>query len=150
LHAIQFSKLHAFAISVVKRVVVGRANVRIEIVTTKLPETLLGNKSVSNATADDREVNTIQTTTDFKPFLRRNELRFATSNDSCSEGTPIPPLLEAIARARDWYDMVVAGEVGTVGEIAHHRNHPIRKTSCQSDLARASATRIYGMARTTG
>ena len=85
------------------------------------------------------------------PFSEEKNFVLLRQTTLVPEGTPIPPLLEAIARAREWYDMVVAGEVGTVGEIAHHQgNHPVRETSCQSDLARASAKRTYGMARTTG
>ena len=35
-----------------------------------------------------------------------------------SEGKPIPSLVKALARGRDWYERVVAGEVGSVGELA--------------------------------
>jgi site-specific DNA recombinase len=41
-----------------------------------------------------------------------------TPKSSCSERIPIPCLVKAVARARDWYERFVAGEVGTVGELA--------------------------------
>jgi site-specific DNA recombinase len=37
---------------------------------------------------------------------------------SCFEGSPVPSLVKAIARARDWYERIVSGEVGTVRQLA--------------------------------
>jgi hypothetical protein len=39
-------------------------------------------------------------------------------NGSCPEGAPVPSFAKAIARARDWYERIVAGEVNTVGQLA--------------------------------
>jgi hypothetical protein len=39
-------------------------------------------------------------------------------NGSSPEGAPVPALAKAIARARDWYERIVAGEVNTIGQLA--------------------------------
>jgi hypothetical protein len=35
-----------------------------------------------------------------------------------TEGTTIPSLVKATSRARDWYELIVSGEVGTVVQLA--------------------------------
>ena len=43
---------------------------------------------------------------------------------SCYEGTPVPSLVKAVARARNWYERIVAGDVGMVGQLAHQTGLP--------------------------
>ncbi len=38
--------------------------------------------------------------------------------NSSSKGVPIPSLVKAIAYARDWYEKIAAGEIGTIAELA--------------------------------
>jgi hypothetical protein len=51
--------------------------------------------------------------------LRRGaELRLTSPDDgSCFEGARVPSLVKAIARARDWYERIVAGEIRTIGQL---------------------------------
>jgi site-specific DNA recombinase len=117
-HKLEISKQYGFARSVLKRVVVGRSCVQIEVDKRNLVETLLGHKSAPGVTLDGRESNALRIGVEFKPFLRGNELSITTPNESCPTGSPIASLVKAVARARDWYELVVSGKVGTVGEIA--------------------------------
>ena len=121
---LQISKQHEFVRSVVKRVVVGQTTVWIEVDRKKLVETLLGHKPEFNAAADVQKPNTIKLTADFQPLRRGGELRLVAPKSSSSEGTPIPSLVKAVARARDWYERIVSGEVGTVGQLAQKTGLP--------------------------
>ena len=121
---VQISKQHEFVRSVVKRVVVGQTTVWIEVDRQKLVETLLGHKPEFNAAADVQKPNTIKLTADFQPLRRGGELRLVAPKSSSSEGTPIPSLVKAVARARDWYERIVSGEVGTVGQLAQETGLP--------------------------
>jgi hypothetical protein len=47
------------------------------------------------------------------------EVRLVTANaGSFFEKAPVPSLAKAIARARDWYDQIVAGEVSSIDQLA--------------------------------
>jgi len=41
-----------------------------------------------------------------------------TPKSSHSDRTPIPGLVKAVARDRDWYEQIVTGEIGNVEELA--------------------------------
>ena len=71
-----------------------------------------------------QEPNTIKLTADFQPVPRGGELRLVAPKSSSSEGTPIPSLVKAVARAREWYERIVSGEVGTVGQLAQKTGLP--------------------------
>ena len=91
----------------------------------KLVESLLGHTPEFNAAADAQKPNTIKLTADFQPLRRGGELRLiAPKSSSSSEGTPIPSLVKAVARARDWYERIISGEVGTVGQLAQKTGLP--------------------------
>ena len=107
-----------------KRVVVGQTTVWIEVDRQKLAETLLGHKPEFNAAVDVQKPNTIKLTADFQPLRRGGELRLVAPSSSSTEGTPIPSLVKAVARARDWYERIVSGEVGTVGQLARETGLP--------------------------
>ena len=117
-HEIETAKQHEFARSVVERVVVGQSTVRITVNKAKLAETLLGNKPESDAAADEHGLGTIELVANFEPVRRGSELRFVAPQGTCSEGTPVPSLLKALARARNWYERIVTGEVSTVRQLA--------------------------------
>jgi site-specific DNA recombinase len=118
------SKQSAFVRAVSQRVVIGQATVWIEIDGTKLADVLLGHKPETNAAVAKPGPFTIKLSTDFQPLRQGNELRLVAARGSRSEGTPIPSLVKAVARARDWYERIVAGEVGTVGELAQKTGLP--------------------------
>jgi len=115
---LEISKQHEFIRTVLRRVVVGQTKIWIEFNPTKLAEALLGHKPGSVAVAGEPEPNIIKVATDFKPLRRGSELCLVVLKNSSSEGTPIPSLVKAVAYARDWYEKIVAGEIGTIVELA--------------------------------
>ena len=110
----EISKQHGFVRKIVRRVVVGQSTVWIEIDEKRLLETLLGHKPVFDAAVDGHVPGIIKLSAKFKPVHKGSELRLVAPNGSCSDGTPVPSLVKAIVRARDWYERIVAGEVGTI------------------------------------
>ena len=121
---LEISAQHEFVRNVVRRVVVGQTAVWVEVDSAKLAETLLGGKPKSGAAIGNHRLDTIKLTANFQPRCRGGELYLVTPRSSCSDGTPVPCLVKAIARARDWYERIVAGEVGTVGELARKTGLP--------------------------
>jgi site-specific DNA recombinase len=119
------SKQYEFVRAVSQRVVIGRTTVWIEIDGTKLADVLLGRKPGTNAAVGKTGPFTIKLSTDFQPLRQGNELRLVAASSSRSERTPIPSLVKAVARARNWYEQIVAGEVGTVRKLAHKTGLPL-------------------------
>jgi hypothetical protein len=120
----EISKQQEFARSVMKRVIVGDTKARIVVDRMKLAETLLGKKCEPDAARDTHEHNTMDLTAPFTPVRRGGEVRFAIPDGPNFEGTPVPSLVKAIARAHIWYDLVVLGEVGTIGQLAQKTGIP--------------------------
>jgi site-specific DNA recombinase len=115
---LETSKQYETAKNVVQRVVVGRSSVRVEVDKRKLAERLLGHKLESETVAEGHELDTMRLTAEFKPYRRGSSLRFESPEGVNPEGKPIPSLVKALARGRDWCERVVAGEVGSVGQLA--------------------------------
>ena len=121
---LEISTQHEFVRNVVRRVIVSQAAVWIEVDRIKLAEALLGRKPEPRIAVGNHRLDTIKLTTNFEPHRRRGELYLVTPKSSCSERTPVPSLVKAIARASDWYERIVAGEFGTVVEIAKKTGLP--------------------------
>jgi len=121
---LEISTQHEFVRNVVRRVVVGQTAVWIEVDRAKLAETLLGGKPEFGAAIGNQRLDTIKLTTNFQPHRRGGELYLVTPKSSSSDGIPVPCLVKAIAQARDWYERIVAGEVGTVNELARKTGLP--------------------------
>ena len=117
------SEQHEFVRNTLRRVVVGQSTIRIEIDEAKLVESLLGRK-LESVTVGERRLDTIKLTADFQPLRRGGELRLVESKGTGCEGTPTRSLVKAVARARDWYEQIIAGEVGTVGHFAKKTGLP--------------------------
>src|SRR5665213_3257031 len=110
---LEISKQHGFVRKMVRRIVVGQSTVWIEVDSTNLVETLLGHKP-EEAAVDGLGPGIIKLSADFEPVHQGSALLLVAPNESCSEGTPVPSLVKAVVRARDWYERIVAREVGTV------------------------------------
>jgi DNA invertase Pin-like site-specific DNA recombinase len=115
---LEISKQREFVRNVSRRIVVSRTTACIEVDTAKLIAALLGHSPESTESGAGRGDNTIKLTADFQPLRRGSELRLVGPKGSSYEGTPVPSLVKAIARARNWYEQIVAGQVVTVGQIA--------------------------------
>jgi DNA invertase Pin-like site-specific DNA recombinase len=116
---LEISKQHEFVRNVLKRVVLGQTTVRIEIDRAKLLRTLLAEDTEALASLRAHKSDILKLSCNFQVFRRGGELRLMTAqNGSSPEGAPVPALAKAIARARDWYERIVAGEVNTIGQLA--------------------------------
>jgi site-specific DNA recombinase len=113
-----------FMRKVLRRVVVGQTAIWLEVDRTKLVETLLGRKSEFGTAVRRNQPDLIKLTTDFQPQRRRGELYLVTPKSPHSDRTPSPGLVKAVARARDWYEQIVKGEVRNVAEIARKTGMP--------------------------
>lgn len=113
---LETKKQREFFRKVVRRVVVGQTTVWIDVERLQLVETLLGRPPACGTVTAEGERGPIQLSAELKPLRRGGKIRLAGPN--CSEGTPILSLVKAIARARDWYERIVSGEVSTVCQLA--------------------------------
>jgi site-specific DNA recombinase len=115
---LEISKQHEFVRNILRRVTVGQTTVWIEIVKSKLLATLLGKKSETLPPSRAAKPDVLKLTGEFQVLRRGSELRLVTRERSCSEGTPVPSLVKAVARARDWYERIISGEVNTIDQLA--------------------------------
>jgi len=117
---LEMSKQHEFIRNILRRVSVGQTTAWIEIDKTKLVATLLGQNSEAVGPLFTEKLNTLKLTSAFQVFRRRGELRVVASRggDSCFEGTRVPSLVKAVARAYNWYQQIVRGEINTIGQLA--------------------------------
>lgn len=111
---LEVSKQHEFVRNVVRKAVAGQCEIWIEVDREKLTENLLGRKIVPGAVNHGSRLDAIKLTANFQPHRRSGELYLIAQKGSCSAGTPVPSLVEAIVRSRDWYEQFIAGEVGTI------------------------------------
>jgi hypothetical protein len=116
---LEISKQHDFVRNILKRVVLGQTTVRIEIDRNKLLRTLLAENSEALTSLRPHKLEILKLTCHFQAMRRGSELRLMSAqNGACFEKTPVPSLTKAIARARDWYERIVAGEVNTIAQLA--------------------------------
>ena len=121
---LEASKQQDFVRNVLHRVVVGQTTLWIEVNRDKLIETLLGRKPECGTAYKKLQSDVIKLTADFRTHRRRGELYLVTLKSTHSDRTPIPGLVKAVARARDWYEQIISGEVGNVEEIARKTGMP--------------------------
>jgi site-specific DNA recombinase len=115
---LEISKQHQFIRGMLQKVVVGQTKIWIDVDRTKLIQQLLGSTPNPRVTADQCSPQTIKLSANFRPVYRGSELRLVAPQNSPSEETPVCSLVKAIARARDWYERIIVGELGTVKELA--------------------------------
>jgi DNA invertase Pin-like site-specific DNA recombinase len=113
------SKQHEFVRNILRRVTISQTAVWIEIDKTKLFDTLLGQNAVDLPFLCTGKHGILKLSSNFQVLHRRGELRvIAPDGDSCFEGVRVPSLVKAIARARDWYERIVAGDINNIGHLA--------------------------------
>jgi len=116
---LEISRQHEFVGNILRRVTVGETAVWIEINRTKLLATLMGHKSKVLRPSRRDEHDILKLTADFQVLRRGGELRVISPHcHSSFEGERVPSLVKAVARARSWYERIVAGEVTTIGGLA--------------------------------
>jgi hypothetical protein len=60
----------------------------------------------------------LQLVGDFELARRGGEIHLIAPNDDSGCVSPVPSIVKAIARSRDWYEQIVAGEFSTIEQLA--------------------------------
>jgi hypothetical protein len=116
---LEISKQYEFVKSILKRVVVGKASVWIEIDQTNLLTALLGEDSDALSPSNGRKHEILKLSGDFQALRRSGQVSvIGPQNVSPAKGAPVPSLVKAIARARDWYERIAAGEITTMAQLS--------------------------------
>jgi hypothetical protein len=115
-----------FIRAVVKTVTLGQKNLWIEVHRLKLVTRLAGRSPTEVSGFDSRNPSVIKLTVDFQPIRRGVELRILAPDGGPTHGRPIPALVKAVARAREWRELLISGEVGSVEEIARNSGFECR------------------------
>ena len=112
------SKQQEFIRTVVRTVILGQKNLWIELDRLKVMATLLGHSPDELSASDNRKAVLIKLTVDFQSVRRGVELQIYAPNSQADQRRPIPSLINAVARARTWYEQLVSGEVSGVEHLA--------------------------------
>jgi site-specific DNA recombinase len=110
---------HEFARNILRRVTVGRTTVWIEIDKTKLLSTLLAQSPEALRQCCTRKVDILKLSGTFQVLKRGGQIRVIDPyGDSPPDRAPVTSLVKAVARAHDWYERIVAGEIHAIGQLA--------------------------------
>jgi site-specific DNA recombinase len=113
------SKQHEFVRNIVRRVTVGQATIEIEIDKTKFAAILLGRHTEIRSSIIPPKLDTLNLTRAFQAVRARGEVRMiAPHGDAGFKEAPAMSLVKVVARSYDWYQRIVAGEIGTIGQLA--------------------------------
>ena len=111
------SKLHQIIRTVVSRVTIGQSKAWVEVERASLLK-YLHEPTGRGMALPFRGIPTLQLVADFEISRRGGEIHVVTPNDESGRVSPVPSIVKAIARSRDWYERIVAGEFGTIGQLA--------------------------------
>jgi len=112
------SKLHQIIGSIVSHVTIGQSKVWVEVGIASLLK-YLDEEMGRGVAVSFRGIRTLQLVGDFEISRRGGEIHIVTPNDDSGRVSPVPSIVKAIARSRDWYERIVAGEFGTIDQLAH-------------------------------
>jgi site-specific DNA recombinase len=112
------SKLDRLIESIVSRVTIGQSKVWVEVGKASLLK-FLHEPTGRGIAGPPRGIRTLQLVDDFAMSRRGGEIHIITPNDDSGRVSPVPSIIKAIARSRDWYERIVAGEFGTIDQLAH-------------------------------
>jgi site-specific DNA recombinase len=118
------SRQHEFIAKVVRRVEVSPTTLSIEIDKSNFARELLGRRSGTPLRFFKEDSQSFKITAAFKAIRVRGEVRIVDS-DGGIKLRPLPSLVKAVARARDWYVRIVAGEFESVDDLA--RTHGLTR-----------------------
>ena len=112
------SKLHQIVGSVVSRVTIGQSKVWVEVRIASLLM-YLDEAMGRGTTVPLRGIPTLHLVGGFEISRRGGEIHIIKPNDDSRRVSPVASIVKAIARSRDWYERIVAGEFGTIRKLAH-------------------------------
>jgi site-specific DNA recombinase len=110
--------LNQFIRSVVSRVTIGQSKVWVEISKAKLFDYLHHGPMRRDIAVAFCAKPTLQLVGDFEIARRGGEIHIVVPNDDSGCVSPVPSIVKAIARSRDWYDRIVSGEFATMAQLA--------------------------------
>jgi site-specific DNA recombinase len=113
---LETSEQHEFLRKIVRRVVIGSATAWIDIDRRKLLERLLDHEPEFQPAAGKQHI--LKLSAAFQSLHRGRQIHLVPPNGPSSEGTPVPSLIHAVARAYLWYERIMAGEVETIRDLA--------------------------------
>jgi site-specific DNA recombinase len=113
------SKQQEFVGNLLRRVTIGQKGLWTEIDNTKLLATLLRRKPEALCSWRREKSDLLTLAAAFQAMRRGGSLRVVSvDGDSRFEGECMPSLVRAVARARGWYELIGAGEVATISQLA--------------------------------
>ena len=102
---------------IVRRVIIGEGALWIEVERTKLLAHLL--QEPDYRAPSGKSIDPLKLAVKFDSLHRGNELRVVIPNQVDNVGTaPIPSLVNVVARAKNWYERIVAGEIRSIDQLA--------------------------------
>jgi site-specific DNA recombinase len=111
------SKLHQIIKSVVSCVTIGQSKAWVEVGKARLLK-YLHEPTGRGIAVPFRGIPTLQLVGDFEISRLGGEIHIVTPNDDSGRVSPVPSIVKAIARSREWYDQIVSGQVGTIDQLA--------------------------------
>ena len=113
------SKQNEFVRKILTRVTVDEKTVWIEIDRPVLLATLLGQDSSAFLSSRTCKTELLKLSGSFQAVRRGSEIRIISPHlGSPYERTPVPSLVNVVARARDWYEQIVANKIGSIDQLA--------------------------------
>lgn len=117
--SVQSSKQDRFVRAGLRRVILGKTAVSIEIDKTKLIKTLMAKNSDALASLEQLDLGIVTLTCRFHTLRRGREVRIESpQNDSGFDAAPIPSLVKTVTRGREWHDQIAAGKINSIDELA--------------------------------
>lgn len=134
---LESSQQQEFVRNVLRRVTVGHTTVWIELDRIRLIAALLGQRPEALRPWCARVSDTLRLTGELQLYQRGGQTRTIPSGGSPNSHIRcIPSLVKAIARARDWYERIIAGEIDSIDNLMQ-----------KSSLTRTYIMRIMRCAR---
>ena len=113
------SKQNELVRKILRRVTVGEKTVWIEVDGIKLLASLLGQDSAAFLSQGTCKTELLKLSSDFQAFRRGSEIRVIVPDSGSEYGRiPVPSLVNVVARARDWYEQIVANKIGSIDQLA--------------------------------
>jgi hypothetical protein len=109
------SKQHEFVRNALKRVTVGRTTAWIEIDRSRLLATLLQQPEAARSGCAHR-LGTLRLVGEFQILRGKRQIHLV-PRSSEPDGTPAPSIVKAVARACNWYERIVKGEIESIDEL---------------------------------
>jgi len=113
---LESGKKHEFVREVMKVAVLGETTVWIEVQQQKLIAALLGENSLDPWKSPANRILKLEGK--FEALRRGGDLQVFAPNGAQSQGNHPSSLIRMVARARDWYEQIIGGEITSINQLA--------------------------------